>query len=76
MEPGRRWNGQRLEYREEWRKEDLEKGESSDRRMMREVLKLANSLEADIQLTLDIPSDHTDMKIPVLDVKVWVEKVQ
>ena len=40
---------------------------------MVEILKMANSLERDIQLTVDVPSDHSDKKLPVLDLKMWVE---
>ena len=34
---------------------------------------IANSLEPDIQLTFDVPEYHTDGKMPVLDMKIWVE---
>ena len=34
---------------------------------------MANSIERDIQLTVDIPSDYSDKKLPVLDLKMWVE---
>ena len=40
MEPGRKWNGARLEWREEWAERDeLErrKGEKGEQRMMREI---------------------------------------
>ena len=73
MEPGRRWNGSRLEWRKEWHTEDEEKKEKDEIRMMREVLLLANYLEKDIQLTVDTPSDHADGKLPVLDLRMWME---
>ena len=41
--------------------------------MMREVQKMANTIEKDIQLTMDVPSNHPDGKLPVLDLKMWVE---
>ena len=41
--------------------------------MMREVLKLTNLIKEDIQLTVDIPSDHQDKKLPVLVLNIWVE---
>ena len=62
-----------MEWREEWLEQDLEKGEPGERRMMREVQKMANSLQEDIQLTVDIPEDHEDKKLPVLDLRMWVE---
>ena len=42
-------------------------------RIMREVLQLANSIEKDIKLTADTPSDHKEKKLPVLDLQMWVE---
>ena len=73
MERGRRWNGQRMEWRRDWKSDDDEKNECSDVRMMREVRKMANSIESDIQLTVDVPSENVDKKLPVLDLKMWVE---
>ena len=73
MEPGMRWNGSRLEWREDWEEEDQERGEEGEVRMMREVQKLANSVETDIQLTVDTPSQNKDGKLPVLDLKMWIE---
>ena len=65
-----------MEWREEWEKLDereQEKGEAEDKRMMIEVQKMANSLEKDIQLTIDVPSNYEDKKLPVLDLKMWTE---
>ena len=44
--------------------------------MMREVLKLANTIEKDIQLTAEVPSEKKDKKLPVLDLKVWVREIK
>ena len=62
-----------MEWREEWYDQDMEKGEPGERRMMTEVQKMANSIQEDIQLTVDIPTDHPDKKLPVLDLRMWVE---
>ena len=35
--------------------------------------KIAISLERDIQMTYDVPENHSDGKMPVLDLKIWVE---
>ena len=56
-----------------WLKEDIERGEEQGARMMREVLALANSIEKDIELTMDIPSHNPSGKLPVLDLMMWVE---
>ena len=73
MEKGGKWNGKRLEWRKDWYDEDMEKGEKDDVRMMREVVAMANTLEKDIQLTMDVPSTNSDGKLPVLDLKMWIE---
>ena len=74
MEKGRRWNWRRVEWRREWYEEDIEKAEEDDIRMMREVVAMANTLERDIQLTMDVPSTNSDGKLPVLDLKMWIEE--
>ena len=74
MRRGKRWNGTEIEWKREWEEEDMEKDEPHDRRMMREVQKMANTVEEDLQFTVDIPSDNGDQKLPVLDLKMWIEK--
>ena len=37
---------------------------------------IANSLESDIQLTFDVPEYHADGKMPVLDMKIWIQDNQ
>ena len=76
MEMGRRWNGKKMEWKEEWFNEDKEKGEETDKRMMREILKMANTIEPDIEVTADIPSENEEGKLPVLDLKMWVEQIE
>ena len=34
---------------------------------------IADSIEQNIQFTTDIPNNHTDAKMPVLDLKVWMD---
>ena len=47
--------------------------ESEDEICMKKILALGNEIHPSIQLEVDYPSNHQDMKIPILDVKVWVE---
>jgi hypothetical protein len=35
---------------------------------------IANSIHPQVQLTLDTPGNHTDGKMPVLDLKIWVQR--
>ena len=45
--------------------------------MTREQWKLlkniANSLDDMIQMTVDFPSNHPDDKVPILDLKAWID---
>ena len=34
---------------------------------------IANSIEPMIQFTYDIPGSYSDSKLPVLDVKLWLD---
>ena len=44
-----------------------------DIRTFQELLAIGNTLDVNIQLELDVPSHHQDNKLPILDLKVWVE---
>ena len=48
MRKGIKWNGVRMEWHEEWYREDCESGVEGDKRKMLEIQKLANSIEKDI----------------------------
>ena len=37
---------------------------------------IANTLEHDIQMTFDIPENHSDGKMPVLDMEIWVDGIK
>ena len=42
-------------------------------RTMWEFVKLGSSINPDVQLTGDCPSNHSSGKIPALDTQLWVE---
>ena len=44
-----------------------------DQRTFNELLIIGNTLDPSIQLEMDVPSLHQDNKLPILDLKVWVE---
>ena len=46
----------------------------ADRRCMLLVQSIGNSIHSSIELEVDYPSRHGDGKLPILDLKVWVEK--
>ena len=38
------------------------------------MVKIANSLDANIQFTWDVPSKNTNGRMPVLDLVVWIQE--
>ena len=50
--------------------------EQEDTRTMRELCKMGNSVSAMIQLEGDTPSENSDNKLPILDMKVWVKMIE
>merc|ERR1711954_480614 len=55
-------------------KEEKDKDLPKDRVTMEVVNSIANSIDKMITMTFDVPSNHDDMKVSMLDVKVWVNK--
>ena len=53
--------------------EEEDKEVAADKRTMREVVRMGNSLSPMIQLTGDCPSANPNGKMPLLDTQVWVE---
>ena len=76
IESGTRWTGDAIEWSEEWRAEDEEKGEGSDKRSMREIRKMSNTILPYIVMEETVASDCKDRKLPILDLKIWLEKRQ
>ena len=81
LEAGRRWEvgpwasglGGRMVYKKDRVLKDLETPE--DKRTMRDLQKMGNSVSSLIQLEEDYPSKNSDGKLPILDLKVWVKEV-
>ena len=46
----------------------------ADRRCMASVQKIGNSIHSSIELEVDYPSRHEDGKLPILDLRVWIER--
>ena len=47
---------------------------SADKRTMLLIQDIGNDIHSSIQLEVDFPSSHEDGKMPILDLKVWIEK--
>ena len=58
-------------------KEVMENDDRTDEERTAVVLvSIANSINKDIQLTWDIPSNNTNKGMPVLDLEIWVEDME
>ena len=71
LKRGSRWSGGRVVWSEEFEKEDEELNEATDKRCMKVVREMSNSIRDDIQMLEDVPSNYKDRKLPVLGFKVW-----
>ena len=45
-----------------------------DRRTMQVIQSIANSIDESIRITFDVPSNHEDGRVPILDVKVRIDE--
>ena len=55
------------------KKAEKEKEVPDDKRSMDLIQEVANSIDDMIQMTNDVPSNYNDDKVPMLDVKAWIE---
>jgi hypothetical protein len=37
------------------------------------VRRIANSIDPNVQFTVDVPGNHDSGRIPVLDLEMWIE---
>ena len=70
---GSRWDGDQLTQTEETLLEDRMSGVSREALTMRIVLELANRIIPWLFFTSDLPEDHDNKKIPMLDLQVWLQ---
>ena len=69
---GKRYINGELVYSEEKMKEDQNKEQYA--LMMELVRTIGNDIHQSIQLEVDYPSRYEDEKLPLLDLKVWLER--
>ena len=72
-EKGARYDGEKVVITEESRNEDAEIPD--DERTMKFLQSVANSIHPSIRMTIDYPSKHVEGKVPMLDLKMWIEKI-
>ena len=73
-EPGTRYNNGMLMVTDEAKNED--EGVPADERTMKVLQTIANSVHQSIRMTIDYPSRHQDGKVPMLDVKKWIQEIE
>ena len=74
VDEGARYRNGGLEVTEEAKKED--EGVPADRRTFDFVKEVGNSIDPNIQVEVDVPSNYEDEKLPILDLKVWTGEVE
>ena len=72
-EKGARYNENRIVITEETINQD--EGIPDDERTMKFLQSVANSIHPSTQMTIDYPSRYVEGKVPMLDVKMWMERV-
>ena len=70
---GARYESGQITITEESRLEDT--GVPKDERTMKLLQSIANSIHHSIRMTIDYPSKHADGKVPMLNVKLWIEEI-
>ena len=73
VERGARYDGERLIVSEETFQQD--EGIPADKRTMLVLQEIASHIHPSIRLTIDYPSNNTDGKVPMLNVKMWIEDI-
>ena len=70
---GARYDGGRIVVTEETVNED--EGIPDDKRTMILLQSVANTIHPSIRMTIDYPSKYVDNKVPMLDIKMWIEVI-
>ena len=74
LDLGSRWRQGTIESREEWRLEDLREGKTRERVTMEVIQTAANEILPWLEFTEDTPCKHESLRVPMLDLQVWVRK--
>ena len=71
--PGWKLIGEKLEYNKDNVAKDMEVND--DDRTMKIIKDIADSISDNIKVTYDIPSNHDDRKVPILDLKAGINSI-
>ena len=72
LPPGARWCAEERKMIIMHDKVEEDNGEQKDKRSMKEMKTMANTICPIIQMEEDCPSNNEDKKLPILDLKVWI----
>ena len=56
--------------------EGAEESEEPDKITIEKIKEIGESIHRSIKLTKEVPSEHEDRKLPVLDLKTWIEETE
>ena len=51
-------------------------GEEADETALKSIQKITNKIHKSIQVTIYYPSNHENRRMPVLDLKQWIEQIE
>ena len=71
LEPGTRYVDGILQIKADYIETDIQI--PGDERTLKEIKKIGETIHESIKLETDSPSQNTDKKLPILDLKVWIE---
>ena len=57
-------------------KENTKSQNEKENNTLKECMKIADSIHKSIKVTGDIPTRYDDCKLPILDLKVWIDEVE
>ena len=62
-----------LAYKEEWEEEDKKSKKDNTDRTAEVIKEMMNSIDRNIQVTVETPNNFEDKTLPILDIRCWVE---
>ena len=74
VDPGTKYNGERLIQDAQKLLTDSE--QPADKVTFEVVKLIGDSIHSSVILETDFPSNHIDQKVPILDLKVWIDEVE
>ena len=73
---GMRWDGQKIVWTVEAEQEDKQNNHPGDQRTMKVMADMSNSIISFLNFIPEVGSSQTDLKLPMLDIKLWGEEVE